>query len=235
MFTGPSIHRLKGSDFDLERGLVYVAPMKSHPAVRKLICPVTSIFLKRIREGGVTARRRRSAGIMGEIEILDDFSWLYGHLFPPRNQTARGEHMTKFAANRAIGRARATFKHPAVDDAQSIRTHSSRHHSIHKMKSNGLGTDAGMAHARLKSPNVYMGYGARTEHELRSEYFRNESLLTHNQRAYGAPARAASAAGTPEKCVSAQSGSCFHGASSAALPAAAGDAGARERPSWTLV
>ena len=226
------MQRLKGSDFDLERGLVHVAPLKAQPAVWKTICPVTSIFLKRIREGGVTARRRRSAGIMGEIEILEEFSWLDGHLFPPRNQTARGEHMTNRAAVRAIGRARATFEHPGIDDVQSIRSHSSRHHSIHKMKSNGVGMDVGMAHSRMKSADVYMAYGARTEHELRSEYVHNESLIAQNQRAYGGAARAA---GADEKCVSDQSGSCSHGAVSAALPAAVGPAGARDRPSWTFV
>jgi hypothetical protein len=38
------------------------------------------------------------------------------------------------------------------------------------MKSNGVALDAGMAHARLKDATVYMGYGARTDHELRSDY-----------------------------------------------------------------
>jgi len=190
------------------------------------------MFLKRIREGGVTARRRRSSGTMGEIEILDEFSWLDGHLFPPRKQTARGEHMTNRAAVKAIGRARASFEHPGVDDVQSIRSHSSRHHCIYKMKSNGVGVDVGMAHARLKTSDVYMGYGARTEHELRFEYLHNESLIAQNQRAYGGAARAACA---DEKCVSDQSCSCSHGAASAALPAAAGPAGARDKPSWTFV
>jgi hypothetical protein len=190
------------------------------------------MFLTRIREGGVTACRRRSAGMMGECEVLDEFNWLEGHLFPPKNSTARGEHMTNRAAVQAIGRARASFKHPGVDDVQSIRTHSSRHHSINKMKSNGVAVDTGMAHARLKNADVYMGYGARTEHDLRSEYIHKEFLLAQNQRAYGA---AAPAAGAAEKCVSDPSGSCSDGAVSAAMPAAAGAASAFERPSWTFV
>jgi hypothetical protein len=216
-------------------GLVYVAPMKKRAAVFKLICPVTHMFLKRIREGGVTACRRFTAGMMGESEILDEFTWLDGHLFPPANSTVRCEHMTNRAAVKAIERARASFSLPGVDDVQSIRTHSSRHHSIQKMKSNGVASDAGMAHARLRSPTVYLGYGARTDHELRPEYLHNEFLLFQNQRAYGATARAAEAAGADENCVRDQSGSCSHGAVSAALPAASGAAGARDRPSWAFV
>ena len=168
----------------------------------------------------------------GELEILDEFTWLDGHLLPPKNSTARGEHMTCSAALKAIGRARASFKHLGVDDVQSIRTHSSRHHSINKMKLNGVAVDTGMAHARLKNADVYMGYSARTEHDLRSEYIHNEFLLAQNQRAYGA---AAPAAGAAEKCVSDPSGSCSDGAVSAAMPAAADAAGAFERPSWTFV
>ena len=174
------MQRLKGSDFDLERGLVYVAPMKCQPAARKVICPVTHMFLKRIREGGLTYCRRRFAGTMGELEILDEFTWLDGHLFPPKNSYARGEHMTRRIAVRAIGRARASFKHLGVEDVQSIRTHSSRQHCTHKLKSNGVAMDAGMFHARIKSARVYMGYGARTEHELRYEHIHNESLLAQN-------------------------------------------------------
>jgi integrase len=230
------MQRLKGSDFDFERGLLYVAPMKRQPAVRKVICPVAHMFLKRIREGGLTScRRGRFAVMNGELTFLDEFTWIDGHLFLSKNSTARGEHMNYHAAFRAIGRARASFKHLGVADVQSIRTHSSRHHAIHNMKSSGLGMDAGMAHARIKSQRVYMGYGARPDYELRAEYIHNESLLAQNQRAYGAVARAAGAAGADEKCVSVQSGSCSNGAASAALPAEVGAAGARERRSWTLV
>jgi hypothetical protein len=132
------------------------------------------MFLKRIREGGVTACRRFTAGMMGESEILDEFTWLDGHLFPPTNSKVRREHMTNRAAVKAIDRARASFSLPGVDDVQSIRTRSLRHHSIQTLKSNGVALDAGMAHARLRSPTVYLGYGARTDHELRPEYLHKD-------------------------------------------------------------
>jgi hypothetical protein len=64
----PSMQRLKRSDFYLEKGLVHVAPMKRSAVVWKTIRPMTHMFLKRIREGGVTACRRRSAGMIGEAK-----------------------------------------------------------------------------------------------------------------------------------------------------------------------
>ena len=86
-------------------------------------------------------------GLHGFVEEDDKFEWTDGLLFGGRTWKTKDKRMGRKTVEAAIRRARVSFQHPSITDAEKkkIRSHSARHHSIMSMKEHNVKDEDGMA------------------------------------------------------------------------------------------
>ena len=178
--------KLCGSDFDTVANTVTVGKLKRGEERKKVMLPQLKDFVTSIKEKGLNVSRKKWE-IQGEIARDDMFVWTDGLLFPGRRKMTKHKPMNKKTVELAIRRARESFDCsglPAADKGR-LRSHSARHHSIKKMRSSGVADEDGMFQARIKKPEVYMGYGKKDDSECRAALLGNEALLRATASEYG--------------------------------------------------
>ena len=178
--------KLRGSDFDTVASTVTVGKLKRGEERKKVMLPQLKDFVTSLKEEGLNVSRKKWE-IQGETARDDTFVWTDGLLFHGRFKKTRHKPMDKKTVEAAIRRARESFDCPGlpVADKGRLRSHSARHHSIKKMRSSGVADEDGMFQARIKKPEVYMGYGKKDDSECRAALLGNEALLNASASEYG--------------------------------------------------
>ncbi|CAE6950431.1 unnamed protein product [Symbiodinium sp. CCMP2592] len=177
------ILRLQLQDIQWDTNKVRVRELKGHAEMLKPLSRAAVLFLEKLKaEGGRKISRTRMWGSRGLVTFMD--CWKFplegeGHLFPASRKDCATPHRNKDAMAKAIRTARKSFVPPPEAGAiqvSKIRSHSARHRCINDLKQSGTATSTAMRFSRIRSCQVFNGYGQQSEDQIAEALLANANL-----------------------------------------------------------
>ncbi|CAE6968392.1 unnamed protein product [Symbiodinium sp. CCMP2592] len=175
--------RLQLQDIHWETKKIRIRELKGHAEMLKPLSRAAVLFLEKLKaEGGRKISRTRMWGSRGLVTFMD--CWRFprnaeDHLFPASRKDCATPHRNKDAMAKSLRKSRKSFVPPPEAGAvqvSKIRSHSARHRCINDLKQSCTATSTAMRFSRIRSAQVFNGYGQQSDDQIADALQSDEGL-----------------------------------------------------------